>query len=255
MGNATLPPLALAYHGVADVPRRRDPHGLFVAPRALRRQIERLRAWGYELVTFGALAARVAAGDARGHAALTFDDGLADNLEALVPLAADGVATTIFVVSGWLGKSYPPAPWTRMLTEAELRELASARGIEIGGHTANHPDLSRLDYAAACRELVEGKARLEELLGIPVETAAYPYGRATPETARAARDAGFRAACAAVGRGRWDNPYLLPRQDMENGSSLFGLRLKRAGRYESLMRHAPARAARRASRLARRGRR
>jgi peptidoglycan/xylan/chitin deacetylase (PgdA/CDA1 family) len=252
--NRKLPPLALAYHGVADVPRRRDPHGLFVAPHALRRHIERLRAWGYELVTFGALAARAAAGDARGQAALTFDDGLADNLDALAPLAAEGVAATIFVVSGWLEQPYPPAPWTRMLTHAELQELASVPAIEIGAHSATHPDLSRLDYAAAHRELREGKTHLEELLGIPIETAAYPYGRATEETARAARDAGFRAACVAGGRGRWEHPYLLPRQDMENGSSLLGLRLKRAGKYEMLMRHAPARAVRRLSRFAGGGR-
>src|SRR4051794_8752711 len=34
-----LPPLALAYHGVADVALRDDPHGLFVRPRDLERQV------------------------------------------------------------------------------------------------------------------------------------------------------------------------------------------------------------------------
>ena len=82
----TLPPLALAFHGVADVSLRRDPQGLFVAPAELRRHLRRLRAWGYRLVTFSELASLAGRGRAAGHAALTFDDGLVDNLESLVPL-------------------------------------------------------------------------------------------------------------------------------------------------------------------------
>ena len=41
----------------------------------------------------------------------------------------------------------------------------------------------------------------------------------------------------------WDLPHHLPRQDMTNRCTLFGLRLKRDDRYEPLMRLAPARAA------------
>jgi peptidoglycan/xylan/chitin deacetylase (PgdA/CDA1 family) len=246
MGNGKLPPLALAYHGVADVPRSRDPDGLFVSPDDLRRQIEKLREWGYDLVTFGELARLAAARQGAGHAALTFDDGLVDNLQTLAPLlAAEQVPATVFVVSGWLGKPHPSVPSTRLVDEAELRELHAAPGIEIGGHTESHPNLTTLDYDGALQELSRGKSRLEDVLAARVEVAAYPYGRATPDSVRAARDAGFRAACACSGRGSWDQPHLLPRQDMENGASLLGLRLKRDDRYESLVRLHPARAARR----------
>jgi peptidoglycan/xylan/chitin deacetylase (PgdA/CDA1 family) len=135
------------------------------------------------------------------------------------------------------------------MTAEELCALRAA-GIEIGAHSVTHPDLSALPYEQAREELAEGKRQLEAVLEEPVEVAAYPFGRATEETARACRDAGFRAACVATGRGDWADPYLLPRQDMENGSTLLGLRLKRAGRYEPLMRFAPARAARRLARRA-----
>src|SRR5690349_16772306 len=136
------PPLALAYHGVDDVPLRRDPDHLFVRPQDLRRQIEKLREWGYELVTFGELAADVKP----GRVALTFDDGLVDNLTTLAPLLAQlGATATVFVVSGWLGEPHPAAPWTRIVTPDELRELR-AHGIEIGGLSATHPDLSRRNY-------------------------------------------------------------------------------------------------------------
>src|SRR5688572_15802554 len=92
-------PLVLAYHGVDDVPLRRDPHGLFVRPGDLRQHIAKLHGWGYRLATFGELAEHVERGDADGWAALTFDDGTVDNLETLAPLlAAEGVPATVFVV-------------------------------------------------------------------------------------------------------------------------------------------------------------
>ena len=240
-----LPPLALAYHGVADVPLRRDPDRLFVRPEDLKRQIARLREWGYELVPFGRLAAESDRGDL---AALTFDDGFVDNLETLVPLLSElEVPATVFVVSGWLGQPHPSAPWTRIVTPDELRELRAA-GIEIGGHSATHADLSTLSYEAALEELARGKRELEEVLGEPVEVAAYPYGRANEGAVRAARDASFRAVCLCTARGSWDDPLRLPRQDMDNRCTLIGLRLKRDDRYEPLMRLAPARAVRKVSR-------
>ncbi|HEX3268135.1 MAG TPA: polysaccharide deacetylase family protein [Gaiellaceae bacterium] len=248
MARGLPPPLALAYHGLADVPLRRDPDHLFVGPRDFRRQVEKLRDWGYELASFGELATRASSGGAAGHAALTFDDGLVDNLETLAPLLVELETTaTVFVVSGWLGRAHPAAPWTRIVTADELRELHTA-GVEIGCHSATHADLSALPYDGALEELRTGKRELEDVLGAPVEVAAYPYGRAGPETVRACRAAGFRAACAVSARGSWDDPHFLPRQDMENGCTLLGLRLKRDDLYEPLMRFLPARAVRRVSR-------
>jgi peptidoglycan/xylan/chitin deacetylase (PgdA/CDA1 family) len=245
MASRSLPPLALAYHGVADVPLRRDQHGLFVRPQDLRRQIAKLRSWGYRLVSFGELARLASAAEAAGHAALTFDDGLVDNAETLAPLLTEeGVPATVFVVSGWLGQPHRTVPWTRIMTEAELGELR-ATGVEIGAHSVSHPDLSTLSYEAALDELAGSKHQLEAVLGEPVEVAAYPYGRANADTVRACRDAGFLAACSATARGSWRDPHNLPRQDMENRSTMIGLRLKRDDRYERLLRFAPARAARR----------
>jgi peptidoglycan/xylan/chitin deacetylase (PgdA/CDA1 family) len=245
MASGPPPPLALAYHGVADVPLRQDPHGLFVRPEDLRRQIAKLRQWGYRLVSFGELAERAGRSDAEGLAALTFDDGFSDNLETLAPLLhEEGATATVFVVSGWLGRSHPVAPWARIVNETELRDL-HAQGIEVGAHSVTHADLSALPYEDALRELADSRNVLSGVLGVEVAVAAYPYGRASAETVRACRDASFVAACTATARGSWTDSHNLPRQDMENGASLLGLRLKRDGRYEQLMRFAPARAARR----------
>ena len=139
MAPGSLPPLALAYHAVGDVPLREDPHGLFVRAEDLRLHIAKLREWGYRLVSFGQLAALAAENEAGGHAALTFDDGFVDNLDTLAPLLAELTApATVFVVSGWLGKPHRSAPWTRVVSAEELRAL-HLLGVEIGAHSVTPP--------------------------------------------------------------------------------------------------------------------
>jgi peptidoglycan/xylan/chitin deacetylase (PgdA/CDA1 family) len=240
----TPPPLILAYHGVSDVPAHLDPEGLFISPRWLRWQIGRLRRWGYVFHTFGAMADRVAVGRGAGCVALTFDDGLADNLLELVPLLHDeGAVATVFPTTGWLAKPHPSVPYARNLTADELRELHRA-GVEVGGHTVTHPDLTLLSFEAARDEVRDGCDQLAEMIGAAVDVFAYPFGYATAETIRATAAAGVRAACRVRGEGRWDEPLNLPRQDT-NMKSAIGLWLKRDDRYESLMSHAPAKALRR----------
>ena len=244
MARGPLPPLALAYHGVAAVRVRDDPSLLFVPPRDLVRHIRRLRRWGYELLAFGEFARRVQAGQGSGCASLTFDDGFVDNLEVLAPLlAAEDVPATVFLASGWLGRNHPYAPQTRVMTRDEVRRL-HAHGVEIGGHTHSHSDLTTLGYEDAVEDLRRGKRELEELLDQPVETAAYPYGRANEETRAACREAGFVAACRTCGEGNWSDPLDIPRQDMTNASTMIGLRLKRDDRYERLVERLPFRYAR-----------
>ena len=244
MARGPLPPLVLAYHGVAKVRVRDDPGLLFVAPDDLVRHVRRLRDWGYELLPFSGFAARLRDDAAGGCASLTFDDGFVDNLETLAPLLADEQApATVFVPTGWLGQRHPDAPQTRVMTAAEVRALRS-RGVEIGAHTHGHVDLTSLDGDAALEELRRGKRELEELLGEPVETLAYPFGRADADTREAAHAAGFTAACRTCGEGNWSDPLDIPRQDMTNASTMLGLRLKRDDRYERLVNRQPLSAVR-----------
>jgi peptidoglycan/xylan/chitin deacetylase (PgdA/CDA1 family) len=243
-----LPPLALAYHGVGDVSFADDPHSLFTRPDSLRSHIRLLRRWGYRFTTFGDLAAR----RERGLVALTFDDGLADNLHALAPLLAEeGVPATVFVSSAHLDGRHPDPPHAPMLTVAELRTLAGdGARLEIGAHGHVHRDLTALSYEEAVDELRRARRILEGIVGRPVEVLAYPYGAADDDTRRAARDAGYAAAARASGCGRWTDPWDLPRQDMHSYSGSLGLRLKRRGWYRPLMGTLPGRAVRSLTRRA-----
>ena len=232
----------LAYHGVAAVPLRRDPHRLFTSPRALHRHVRRLRSYGYRFATVRELAGRVASGSGQGWAALSFDDAFADGLGAL--LADLRIPATVFAVSGWLGGEHPDFPGAPILTPSELRAL-HATGVEVGGHTVTHPDLTALPPDRCLEELAACRRELEEIIDAPVDTAAYPYGAADEATRSACAAAGYRAAVRVSGRGSWSNAYDLPRQDMPNGSSTVGLRLKRSGRHHELVARPLPRTARR----------
>jgi peptidoglycan/xylan/chitin deacetylase (PgdA/CDA1 family) len=71
--------------------------------------------------------------------------------------------------------------------------------VEIGAHTETHCSLAALPAADQRHEVAASKARLEQLLGLPVTSFAYPYGGHddyTVETARIVKEAGFACACA-----------------------------------------------------------
>jgi peptidoglycan/xylan/chitin deacetylase (PgdA/CDA1 family) len=112
----------------------------------------------------------------------------------------------------------PPssAEANRFMTTAELRDVASSRVIDIGGHGVTHQQLSILSEAEQRAEIVEGRAQLQRMTGCAVDTLAYPYGGPDAFDAtstRLARDAGYRLACAgSAGLVRpWSNRFRLPR--------------------------------------------
>jgi peptidoglycan/xylan/chitin deacetylase (PgdA/CDA1 family) len=107
-------------------------------------------------------------------------------------------------------------PGNLMLTSDEVRGLRR-EGVEIGGHTVNHPILSRVPPATAWREISEGAAQLEAITGERPALFAYPNGRSGrdfgPEHAAMVRDAGFTHALttdAGIARPGSD-PFALPR--------------------------------------------
>lgn len=109
-----------------------------------------------------------------------------------------------------------PARSTLMMTRQQVRGLHDA-GMEIGGHTVNHPILTRLDSTAAAQEIGAGREQLAQWTGAAPRTFAYPNGVPGQDfgdrEVGLVRKAGFEAAfttargTAAVGC----NPYRIPR--------------------------------------------
>ncbi|HEY8466687.1 MAG TPA: polysaccharide deacetylase family protein [Solirubrobacterales bacterium] len=161
-------PVILLYHGIGTPRPEHDPHNLQVAPEAFRAQLELLREAGFGFTRVREL---VRALPAPGLAAVTFDDGMLDNLTTAAPILAElGAPATVYVQTGAIGQPNPwmdPAAGERMMTAEELRELA-ALGWEIGGHTVTHPDLSKLDRDECVAEMARGKEELETIIGAGV---------------------------------------------------------------------------------------
>jgi peptidoglycan/xylan/chitin deacetylase (PgdA/CDA1 family) len=84
-----------------------------------------------------------------------------------------------------------PDPSDAGIREEQVRALVSA-GFELGFHTRDHEPLSLVDDATLHQQLREGRSDLERIYGRPLDTIAYPHGKADARVARAARDAGYR---------------------------------------------------------------
>ncbi|MFE0652271.1 polysaccharide deacetylase family protein [Streptomyces sp. NPDC059534] len=131
-------------------------------------------------------------------AVLTFDDGFADFSATVLPLLARwGLPATLYVTTGVLGgpAGGPFPPGSRMLSRAQLGEV-DALGVEIGGHTLTHPQLDVLP-ADRVRDEVAGCGRhLEDVLGHPVDSFAYPHGYSSRAVRAQVREAGWASAAA-----------------------------------------------------------
>ncbi len=209
----------LMYHSVADcAPPGFAPFA--VSRRRFEEQLRYLREEGYRTLTVSELMRlrRRGAEPSSRAVAITFDDGFADFHDNVLPaLAAHGCTATLYVVSGsvcgasgWLGG---PSGRMPMLDWAQLREIAGA-GVEIGGHSVSHAALDMLSRDEAEAEIYCCKATLEDRLGRPVESFAYPFGFYSDETRRLVMEAGYASACAV----RYalsppdDDPFALRRQ-------------------------------------------
>ncbi|MDF5757258.1 polysaccharide deacetylase family protein [Spongiactinospora sp. TRM90649] len=196
----------LMYHSVTDRPRP-ETRSLAVRPSAFAEQLSYVKERGFTPLTLGDLVAAVHNSGGRElpgkPIVVTFDDGYADfHAEALPVLTRLGVPATIFLTSGWMrdaGADAAGRPLDTMLSYGQAAEVASC-GIEIGGHSHSHPQLDQLPIAELRQELKRNKALLEDRIGTPVATMAYPFGYSSARVRREVRKAGYWAACA-VGNG------------------------------------------------------
>ena len=64
-----------------------------------------------------------------------------------------------------------------MLTETQLRQFSGTEGVTVGCHTFNHPMLSVCSQDEVLADLTASKAYLQDIVGVPVDYFAYPYGK------------------------------------------------------------------------------
>jgi peptidoglycan/xylan/chitin deacetylase (PgdA/CDA1 family) len=117
--------------------------------------------------------------------AITFDDGCATDLIVAAPILKEaGFHATFYVTAGRVGSAGYLAP-------APLRELSSA--FEVGCHSMTHPYLNDLSPEQQRVEIAEARAKLEDIIGRPVEHFSCPGGRYDERTLAIAKEAGYRS--------------------------------------------------------------
>jgi peptidoglycan/xylan/chitin deacetylase (PgdA/CDA1 family) len=208
-----------------------------IRPDMFREQMESLAESGARMAPLDAVC------DTPGAIALTFDDGFRNFFEHALPvLQRLRFPATVFVVSGYCGRqnnwpSQPKdngVPAAELLRWSEVEELARA-GIEIGGHTVTHPRMSLLSPQETEEELLQSRAAIEDRIGRPVRSFAYPYGESTPAVRAAVRRHYDRACGTRLAYLSADSdPVDLPRIDMyylQNRFWFQGLRSARGSAY------------------------
>ena len=116
---------------------------------------------------------------------LTFDDGLAGQMQYLQTLEQYGLNGTFYVNTGDIGQP-------NYMTHADLAQIA-AGGNEIGGHSVSHPNLVGDAPDETARRICDDRATLTSWGFDPVSFA-YPFGVTSPSVEAAVRDCGYTNA-------------------------------------------------------------
>jgi peptidoglycan/xylan/chitin deacetylase (PgdA/CDA1 family) len=189
MMSITVP--ILLYHSVCDRPVA-GQEGFTVTPAVFREHVCAISDAGRAPLTISELATalRTERGLPPRPVLVTFDDGFADVRPAVELLLGAGLAATVFVTSGWVGRE-------GMLTPGGLRELNKLdERVELGAHSVTHPRLDELRTAQATEEIADSKAALESVLEAPLRSFSYPHGAYDTRVRAAVIDAGFSVAAA-----------------------------------------------------------
>jgi peptidoglycan/xylan/chitin deacetylase (PgdA/CDA1 family) len=227
--------LVLCYHAVSDS----WPADLSITPKALEEQLGLLVKRGYRGATFEQAVSSPPTGKT---VVVTFDDGFRSVFEVAAPILERlELPGNVYMVTDHPQAPERPMSWDgveqwigtehedglRPMSWDQAGQLADA-GWEVGSHTASHPHLTQVaDDAELARQLEGSRTELEERLGRPCRTLAYPYGDHDERVVAAAGQAGYTAASTLPGPfPRNPAPLAWPRVGVYRVDDLRRFRLK-----------------------------
>lgn len=120
----------------------------------------------------------------KGIITTSWDDGCAFDLKLAELLQKHDVSATFYI----------PLENSERNTLAGEEIIGISRYFDIGGHSFNHVDLTRMNPASIRAEIISGKDRLEQIIGRQVFSFSYPFGKNNEEIARIVKTAGFAGA-------------------------------------------------------------
>lgn len=117
-----------------------------------------------------------------------------DVWKTLWPLPEAVRETALDQLAAWVGFEAGQNLSRRTMTTEEIRLMGHEGLMEIGAHTVNHPPLPAHEPSVQAEQILGSRDRLQQILGFPVLTFAYPHGEYSPETIRILEEAGFKCA-------------------------------------------------------------
>lgn len=201
-GDVTVP--ILLYHRIDTSPINSR---YYVPPEKFEAQMKLLHDWGYTSITASMLIEAITEGAELPPRPflLTIDDGNLDNYTNAFPIMKKyGFTGTLYLVGNYIGAE-------NYMSVEQVLEMHNA-GWEVGSHSLNHLDLTKIGSDRARDEVIRSKKVLEEMLGIPVLTFAYPFGAYNAAAMDYVKTAGYSGAMGASGytpsQGLWNLYYL-----------------------------------------------
>ncbi len=182
----------LMYHHIGLSPVH-SPY--YVPPEKFEEQLKLLRAWEYTSISTTLLVQAITRGASLPPRPIlfTFDDANQDNYTNAFPLMQRyGFRGVLYLPYNYIGTP-------GYLTVEQIKEMVAA-GWEVGSHSLTHSDLRQIDQAGWLRaEIVDSRKKLQERLGLPILTFAYPFGNISASAIDYVKFAGYIAAMGATG--------------------------------------------------------
>lgn len=207
--NAVEVPILL-YHRI-EAARKESRYS--IAPEKFEEQMRLLHNWEYRTITVEMLVQAITEGASLPPRPIliTFDDGHLDNYTTAWPIMEKyGFTGVLYVVSSYIGAD-------GYMTADQIVELYQA-GWEVGSHSIHHLDLTSLEPERQRYEIVESRSLLQDKLGLPVTTFAYPFGEYNRAVADYVEYAGYIAGMGATGFAAYQdrsNLFFLQRCEIE----------------------------------------
>lgn len=198
MNRPQLP--VLLYHRVVNSKNDTGKHKIYVYKNRFESQLQYLKKSGFETLTFRDLLNNNNH-DWNKKIILSFDDGYEDNYDIAFPLLKNyGFKAVIFLVTKQKDNSWGRSegePVFRMMSEKQIREM-SDYGIEFGGHTQYHPNLTKVSEEEANKEIEGCKRDIERITQKECVSFAYPFGAVNETVKSIVKSSGYRFGLATT---------------------------------------------------------